>query len=395
MMASRKRTLALQYGVSLLVFLLALLLTQLLWPFIKPNPTPLFFAAIIAAFFGGFGPGLLVAVISALTIDYLFFPPFGALDFSVPNVVRMAVFIIVSSLVSWLNGTRKRLLEERERLLKQVGGFNDELRSEVAAATRELAAANSSLFDSQQRLARSERLAVVGQMAAALAHEIGTPLNSISGHLELLAADHPHHAETQRRIRVINHQIDFIVGAVKRLLEWTHRRRASLQPVGINELIREVLWLAGPTLDKQAITVEVKLDERLPPLHADRDGLQQIFLNLINNSTDAMPGGGRIEVTTRLDEPAGVAEIIFRDSGVGIMPEAAEHLFEPMWTTKPSGSGFGLAIAREIMGDHGGEIALVEGVRHGAAFRLTLPLEKAGPSEAKDIYDRGVMSDVA
>lgn len=383
---------ALQYGISLLVFLAALLLTYLLWPFIQPNPTPLFFAAIIAAFYGGFGPGLLVSIISALAIDYFFFPPYGALDFTPPNLVRFGVFVSVSVLVSWLNETRKRLLDEREKLLNQIRGFNDELRGEVAAATQELAASNSSLFDSQQRLARSERLAIVGQMAASLAHEVGTPLHSISGHLELLATSHPYDADTQRRVRVIQHQVDFIVGTVKRLLEWTHRGRLTLRPLALNELLKEVLWLVGPTLDKQGITVELNFDERLPPLRADRDSLQQVFLNLINNSVDAMPKGGLIEVTTRLDEEAGAAEIVFRDSGVGIAPDAAEHLFEPMWTTKPSGSGFGLAIAREIMAEHGGSIAVAEGVERGAAFCMTLPLEKAAP---KAEYAEEVTSDVA
>ncbi len=392
MTTAGKRKVALQYGVSLLVFLAALLLTQLLWPFIQPNPTPLFFAAIVAAFYGGFGPGLLVAVISALAIDYFFFPPYGALELTVPNLVRFGVFISVSALVSWLNGTRKRLLDEREKLLKQIRGFNEELRSEVAAATEELAAANSSLFDSQQRLARSERLAVVGQMAASLAHEVGTPLHSISGHLELMATSHPYDADTQRRVRVIKHQVDFIVGTVKRLLEWTHRGRLPLRPLSLNELLKEVLWLVGPTLDKNGIRVELSLDESLPPLPGDRDSLQQVFLNLVNNSVDAMPGGGTIEVTTRLDREGGAAEVMFRDSGVGIAPGAAEHLFEPMWTSKPTGSGFGLAIAREVMAEHGGTIGLAKGVRSGAAFRLTLPLEAAAPEAARA---EEVTSDVA
>lgn len=375
--ATRKRTLALHYSASLVVFLLALLLTQLLWPFINPNPTPLFFAAIICAFYGGFGPGLLVSILSALTIDFFFFPPFGAVEFTIPNLVRIGVFITVSSLVSWLNGTRKRLLDEREKLLRQVNGFNDELRKEVVAATEELAAANTSLFDSQQRLARSERLAVVGQMAASLAHEVGTPLHSISGHLELLAAGHPRHPETQRRVRVIQQQVDFIVSTVKRLLEWTHRGRLQLRPLALDELLTEILWLVGPTLDKHGIRVELSFDERLTPLSADRDSLQQVFLNLINNSVDAMPEGGLIEVTTGLGEGGNAAEVVFHDSGVGIGPDAAEHLFEPMWTSKPTGSGFGLAIAREVMAEHGGSIELVEGVGRGAAFRLTLPLEQS------------------
>ena len=105
-----------------------------------------------------------------------------------------------------------------------------------------------------------------------------------------------------------------------------------------------------------------------------------------------MPEGGLIEVTTRLDREGGAAEVLFRDSGVGIAPGAAEHLFEPMWTSKPTGSGFGLAIAREIMAEHGGTIALAEGVRGGAAFRLSLPLGAAGPGAARA---EEVTSDVA
>src|SRR6267378_4472005 len=192
----------------------------------------------------------------------------------------------------------RSLNEERERLLSQVNSFNDELQVEVERATTELRASNEELFEAQQRLARSERLAAVGQIAASLAHEIGTPLNAISGHLALLARKHPH----------------------------------------------------------------------------DRDSLLQIFLNLTNNSIDAMPKGGRIEITTRLDRVTHSAELLFSDSGVGIQPAAMEHLFEPMWTTKAAGSGFGLAIANEIAIEHGGKIEIVGEQREGAVFRLTLPI---------------------
>src|SRR2546421_1365194 len=107
--------------------------------------------------------------------------------------------------------------EEREQLLMQVNSFNDELRHEVAQATHELRAANETLFETQQRLARSERLAAVGQIAASLAHEIGTPLNAISGHLRLLGRNHPHDRDTQRRVEIINTQLEFIVKSVRSL----------------------------------------------------------------------------------------------------------------------------------------------------------------------------------
>ena len=125
--------------------------------------------------------------------------------------------------------------------------------SEIAAATEELSTTNDSLLQTQQRLTRSERLAVVGQMAASLAHEIGTPLNAISGHMELLAGNHPNDSDTQRRIQIISKQLDFIVATVKRLLERTHERRMLFESTDLNALLQEVLSLVAPTLDKQSI----------------------------------------------------------------------------------------------------------------------------------------------
>lgn len=271
---------------------------------------------------------------------------------------------------------------EREGLLTQISGFNEELRREVTTATRELRAANESLLQTQQRLARSERLAAVGQIAASLAHEIGTPLNAISGHVQLLSRSHPEHRDTQRRVEIIQTQLSFIIGVVKSLLSRTQPQRAERTPVDLNALVRELLWLVKPTLDAHDISVAVNLAEDLPPVPADHDGLQQVLLNLVNNSVDAMPEGGWLELTTRRDEAGRAVELLFRDSGEGIPPSALDHVFEPLWTTKPSGSGFGLAIAREIMVEHGGQIEAVGGGGRGAAFRLTLPLTGSGGETA-------------
>src|SRR5207237_2431081 len=133
----------------------------------------------------------------------------------------------------------------------------------------------------------------------------------------------------------------------------------------------------------QRIEVSVALDEELPRVLADHDSLHQVFLNLVNNSIDAMPGGGRLEISTRLERGAGVAEVLFRDSGTGIAPDMVEQIFEPMWTTKQTGSGLGLAIARQIMLEHGGQIECRGGSHPGVEFRLTLPLgEEGGPAGA-------------
>jgi signal transduction histidine kinase len=384
----QKKQILFQYGISVLVFGLALLLTHLLWPLIEPSANTLFFAAImLAAFYGGLGPGLLVSVLSALAIDYYFVTPFRGFELSVANTVRAGVFMLVAIMTSWLNASRKRLMEdirdrnrEREKLVTQISGFNEELRKEIAAATEELSTTNDSLLQTQQRLARAERMAVVGHMAASLAHEIGTPLNAISGHMELLATNHPNDPDTQRRIQIISKQLDFIVATVKRLLERTHDRQIVIGPTDLNVLLREVMSLVAPALDKQSIVHELRLEDDLPLLDLDRDGLQQVFLNLINNSVDAMMSGGKLLITTTMDRVEGCAGVLISDTGIGIDPETLDHLFEPMWTTKESGSGFGLAIAHQIITEHGGQIEVMTGTGQGTTFRLTLPLRRADSS---------------
>lgn len=265
---------------------------------------------------------------------------------------------------------------EREELLHQISDLNDELLKKVQIATSELRAANADLIRTQQRLAYSERMAAIGQVTASLAHEIGTPLNAVAGHLQLLDRNHRESADTQRRLKIINAQLGIVVQTVKSLLERTHRRRITFESTDINGAVRELASLVGPMLESRNIRTSITLAEDLPRVSADRDSLHQVFLNLVNNSCDAMPNGGELGIVTRYLIQQQEVEIVFSDSGVGIAPNIVEHLFEPMFTTKQSGSGLGLVIARDIITEHRGRIELISG-SSGAVFLLGLPV--AGP----------------
>jgi signal transduction histidine kinase len=275
---------------------------------------------------------------------------------------------------------------EREDLLHQISELNDELLKRVEIATSDLRAANAALICTQQRLAYSERMAAIGQVTASLAHEIGTPLNAVAGHLQLLDRNHRDAPDTQRRLKIINAQLGLIVQTVKSLLERTHRRRVKFELTDINATVRELALLVGPMLDSRNIAAAITLDEDLPCVWADRDSLQQVFLNLVNNSCEAMPNGGDLEIATRYVSQNQQVEIMFSDSGAGIATNVVEHLFEPMFTTKQSGSGLGLVIAREIIAEHRGRIELVSG-SSGAVFLLTFPVAEpsAVPAEALEV----------
>lgn len=281
---------------------------------------------------------------------------------------------------------------EREELLNQVSGLNSELQEKVELATSELRSANANLIQTQQRLAYSERMAAIGQVTASLAHEIGTPLNAVAGHLQLLGRNHLDEPDTQRRLKIINGQLAAIVQIVKTLLERTHRRAITFERTDINATVRELVQLIGPMLESRNIELSVSLEEDRPCVMADRDSLYQVFLNLVNNSCEAMPSGGQLEITTRSLPQNKEVEIVFSDSGAGIAPNIVGRLFEPMFTTKQSGGGLGLVIARDIITEHHGRIELVSG-SSGAVFVLALPV--AEPHAVKTEYPEVVTINAA
>jgi signal transduction histidine kinase len=272
------------------------------------------------------------------------------------------------------------------RMLGRIENFNTELARKVEEATSELAQRNQELgrineelFETQKSLARSERLAVAGQLAASLAHEIGTPLNSISGHVQLLARKKTGDPASVRRLQIIESQIENIVRTVKQLLSWTHKFELHIQPVDLRHLLEESVLLSSLSLQHRKIQVNTEWAADVPQIYGDAGYLQQVFLNLINNSMDAMPNGGNL--TIRLHQPSAdgtnAVMVELSDTGEGIAPETLAHIFEPMFTTKRmgTGAGLGLAICDQIVRQHGGTIRVESELKRGTRFTLHLPLD--------------------
>jgi two-component system NtrC family sensor kinase len=279
-----------------------------------------------------------------------------------------------------------QLSEHLNRMLARIENFNTELANKVNEATVELAERNEELrrineelFDTQKNLARSERLAVAGQLAASLAHEIGTPLNSISGHVQLLARKKTGDSVADRRLQIIESQIENIVRTVKQLLSWTHKFEMSIQPLDLRHVLEEAVLLSSLALQHRKIKVMTEWTQGLPRIYGDAGYLQQVFLNLINNSMDAMPRGGELKIC--LNRAAGgeprEIEVEFTDTGEGIAPETLAHIFEPMFTTKRmgTGAGLGLAICDQIIRQHGGTIQVESELKRGTRFTIVLPVD--------------------
>lgn len=264
-----------------------------------------------------------------------------------------------------------RLADSFNQMSESLLQKQQQVTSHVAALER----ANNELKLAKEEAVRSEKMASVGLLAAGTAHEIGSPLASIMGYAEILAAEAvPGSAQAEYHRRILDgcERIDRIV---RGLLDYARPRQPSCERVEPGSLVTETVeLLQHQGLFKQC-RVEVVCGEELPCLFLDVHQLKQVLINLLINSHDAMPEGGSLNVVVRRDAPFLLFEI--HDSGVGIAPELQERIFDPFFTTKDTGrgTGLGLAISAGIVESMGGRILLQSRQGAGSCFTVRLPLE--------------------
>jgi PAS domain S-box-containing protein len=225
----------------------------------------------------------------------------------------------------------------------------------------------------EQELQRADRLALVGQLAAGLAHEIGTPLNVIAGNAELLRQDllAQHLAVTE--LETIVAQADRITHLMDRLLTFARAREQQTEPLLLHIPLSHALHLMAPRFRREAITVVVEIPAELPLVWGVSDQLEQVFLNLIINAWQAMPTGGTVTIRACPTDDQQV-QITFQDTGCGMSPAALARAFEPFYSTKgDQGTGLGLAICRQIVDNHRGTMRLDSTPGAGTTVTITLP----------------------
>jgi len=267
-----------------------------------------------------------------------------------------------------------RQLQLTTKLETEQGILRDRVReatTELQKRNQQLQETNLELWRTNRRMNELGRLAAAGQTAAHFAHEVGTPLNLISGHVQLLKSDldrDPRDAES--RIRTISAQIERIERIVRRMLDKT-RFETELAPIDLNSVLRKLCDAMSPAFDKRNIRLVETFADNLPFMAGSSDRLQQLFLNLINNSLDAMPEGGEIQIRTAIDGKRILIDFI--DTGTGMTPEVMSHIFDPLYTTKDrgQGTGLGLVIVSQIVSEHGGRVEVESELGKGTRFRLT------------------------
>jgi signal transduction histidine kinase len=315
---------------------------------------------------------------------YLVFSVITAL---VPNLLLVALVMrIITRPVRRLTEAAVEVAGGNYGATVEVGS-NDEvglLAASFNEMSRKMAEDIERLRTMSDNLVRTEKLAAAGTLAAGVAHEVNNPLASISSLIQILQArvpadaDDERTAETREMLRVISQQIARITQVLRDMMDFARQRTPARASLDINRVIESSIRLASFDKDFQRLQLATDFDTQVPQVSADADQLQQVFLNLLLNARDAMPEGGELRISTRHDARASEVVCEIADTGAGIAPEHLAHVFDPFYTTKPTGrgTGLGLAVCYGIITAHNGRIELAPNDGQGTRVIVALPTQE-------------------
>ena len=277
----------------------------------------------------------------------------------------------IEALADDFNTMTDRLREAQERL----SSWNTTLEQEVAEQS-------DRLHRLQTGLARSDKLASLGQMAAGVMHEIGNPLAAIKTRIQVSQEDKSDDDDDDRQLLTdVPSKVDRLAAFLRPFSRLTRLGEATIRPMSVTEVVKGVIVLITPELRRRGLTLHVDMPPSIPLVAGDADQFRQLLINLLLNAADASPTGGKIKVRVRCDHasegevPArGEVTIDVIDRGVGMPPEALQKIGTPFFTTKPEGTGLGLAIVRQIVREHNGELRIQSEIGEGTIVTVCIPI---------------------
>jgi signal transduction histidine kinase len=302
----------------------------------------------------------------------------------------------------------QRLSVRRRDEIGQLASAFNRMAEDLQAARQGLLTESQARLDTEQQLQQEQKLAAIGRLASEVAHEIGTPLNIISGRIEsiqkALPPDHP----VTRHTATVLRQVERVSEIIRHLLEYARPRRPAARPVAIGPVLDRVADLLGPLAQRRQVQLTAEAGPTLPMLLADPDQLQQVLLNLVTNALDATLAGGQVRLTAAEEaSPAGPTSmgnessvrrgfaatphvtVCVTDTGCGIPAERLEKIFEPFFSTKErrGGTGLGMSIVEDIARSHRAAIEIESAEGRGTTVRLHWPVAPAGQTASRGDSD--------
>jgi signal transduction histidine kinase len=279
------------------------------------------------------------------------------------------------------------LLSERDDEIGQIATRFNDMTFSLRESRGETQRQNEAKLALEQRLGQTEKLATIGQLAAEIAHEVGTPLNVIAGRARSIQKKSRDHEAVEKNAEIVAEQTARITRIIQRLLDFTRRKvgTAGKQEINVNELSLMTMELLAAQFSSAKVRTRLERAEGLPRVAGDQDRLQQVMINLLLNAVQAMPDGGSLAVETAivrrtrpgLEDGAEQRFVSFavRDTGIGVPEDIRDKIFDPFYTTKEGqgGTGLGLAVCSGIVKEHDGWIDIESNTNGGTIFRVFLP----------------------
>ncbi len=265
--------------------------------------------------------------------------------------------------------------------------------SELASAFNEM---THTLNEQMRKMQRTEQMAVCGQLAAGLAHEIKNPLAGIKAAVEVFSEELTLSRENQETLQKVISEIKRLESLMKSLLDFARPAKPQFVSVDLNSILESTIafLLKQPSFSqKKTKGTEIVKDfgAHLPEVTADPQQLRQVFMNLLLNANEAMPDGGTVTVRTFLD-PSGSIQISIADTGPGIREDFLDKVFQPFFTTKPKGTGLGLAISKQLIEQHRGVINVENNHNRGATFKIKIPVIQPERTERQETWPGSLSS---
>jgi two-component system, NtrC family, sensor histidine kinase HydH len=253
----------------------------------------------------------------------------------------------------------------------------------VRQAARKIKEQEENLLKVQSDLVASQRMAAVGEIAAAVAHGIGNPLSSIRAAAQVAKLDYDEcegrdlQQKTLTTLDEIIQQVDRVQKRMRGLLNFAKPMEPRQTPVEINSLLSDIVDVLRPRFGEAGVSLQLDLEKSLPKAQLDANHVEQIFMGLITNALEATPKGGRVTIRTNTfkgNGPTTSINISIEDTGEGIPVDSRERVFDPFFTTKPDGTGIGLPLAKKFVERNGGKIIVSDGTSGGAKFDVMFPV---------------------
>jgi Signal transduction histidine kinase regulating C4-dicarboxylate transport system len=308
-------------------------------------------------------------------IDKKFVNKLGANEFvCVPLVAKNEVIGVICA-DNVYNG--KPITAEQVELLS-IFANRAALAIANAEVYRKLGEKNRQLRETRERLIRSERLAVIGNMSAYIAHEIRNPLVTIGGYARILSREYADHKKVKQNTEIIIEEVNRLEKILANIMDFSKPIETVRILTQINELLENTCSLMEPYFKSGHVHLMKKFNPTIPKIVVDPMQMKQVFVNLIKNAVESMPQGGKLLLETMTEDE--YVKIDITDTGEGMTPEVMQNIFVPFFTTKVDGTGVGLAVSQKIIDDHNGFVKIKSIVKEGSTFSIFLPIKNA-PAE--------------